>query len=186
MATPTTEPTTIAAGDTVTWRRDLPDYPAGEWTLKYRLINLSGHIDIVTTASGTTHVVDEPASTTVAWTAGTYIWQSYVVDGAGVRYTIGSGTMVIKPNLAAMSAGYDARSTARKALDDARAARAAYIATNGHVAEYEIAGRRMKYKNAAEIEAHIQALEREVASEAKAERLAAGLPSGNRVLVRLR
>jgi hypothetical protein len=185
MATPTTEPTTIAAGDTVTWRRDLPDYPASEWTLKYRLINPSGPIDITADADGAAHAVSVSAATTAAWAAGTYLWQSFVEAGAA-RHTIGTGTMVIKPDLAAMSGGYDARSTARKALDDARAARAAYIATNGHVAEYEIAGRRMKYKNAAEIEAHIQALEREVASEAKAERLAAGLPSGNRVLVRLR
>jgi hypothetical protein len=185
MATPTTEPTTIAAGDTVTWRRELPDYPAGEWTLKYRLINLSGPIDITADADGAAHAVSVSAETTATWAAGTYLWQSFVEAGA-VRHTIGDGTVVIKPNIAAMPGGYDARSTARKALDDARAARAAYIATNGHVAEYEIAGRRMKYKSAAEIEAHIQALEREVASEAKAERLAAGLPSGNRVLVRLR
>jgi hypothetical protein len=44
----------------------------------------------------------------------------------------------------------------------------------------------MKYKTAAELDAHIAALEREVAAEDKADRLAQGLPTGNRILVRLR
>ena len=65
---------------------------------------------------------------------------------------------------------------------------ACYLAylTNGqgHVAEYDIAGRRMKFRNAAEIWQQIEKLKREVAAEDRAARIAAGLPSRRRVLVR--
>ena len=63
---PTTEPETITAGDSLTWKRTLADYPAGTWTLKYRLINADGKIDITATASGTDHLVSvEPATSAV-------------------------------------------------------------------------------------------------------------------------
>lgn len=181
---PSTEPVFIQAGDTVAWTRDLADYPAPAWTLKYRLINAASRIDITAVASGTTHSVSVSAAATTAWTAGDYTWQAYVEGGTSERYTVGNGRITIKPNLAAMGANYDARSTARKALDDTRAAMASWIATNGQVTEYEIAGRRMKYASLSDIEGRIRLLEREVANEEAAEKLAAGLQPARRLLVR--
>ncbi len=58
-------------------------------------------------------------------------------------------------------------------------------ATSGHVAEYEIAGRRMKYRSGAEILQQINHWKGILASEKRAERIAAGLGGGNKILVRL-
>lgn len=180
---PTSEPVYLRAGDTIQWQRSLADYPAGEWTLKYRLINSAGKIDITATASGTDHTVSLAAATTATWAAGVYAMQAYV-EKAGERYTVGAGTLTIQPNLAAKTTGFDARSTAQKALDDTRAALATWIASNGQVSEYEIAGRRMKYASLADIEGRIRLLEREVAREVAAEKLAAGLGTGHKISVR--
>ena len=45
---------------------------------------------------------------------------------------------------------------------------ASYTASNGHVAEYEIAGRRMKYRSVAEILEQINVWEARVAAEKRA------------------
>lgn len=181
---PISEPAFARAGDTLAWRRTLADYPAPGWTLKYRLINAAGKIDIVAGVDGSDHLVSVAAATTAAWAAGDYEWSAYVEGGSSERYTIATGRIVIKPNLVAQVAGFDARSTARKALDELRAALATWIATNGQVQEYEIAGRRMKYASAADLRARISLLEREVAREDAAEKLAAGQDPGRRLLVR--
>lgn len=181
---PSTEPAIIVAGDTIAWSRTLTDYPASAgWVLAYRLINSAGKIDITASASGDDHAISVAAATTANWTAGSYTWQATVTKTTQ-RYTIGSGTLTIKPNLAAQAGGFDARSAAQKALDDTRAALATWISSNGHVQEYEIAGRRMKYASLADIQGRIRLLEREVAREQSAEKIAAGLGAGRRVLVR--
>lgn len=182
-STPTTEPAAITAGDSFTWQKTLADYPAGTWTLKYRFINAAGKIDITAAASGSDHAVTVAAATTAAYASGDYTWQAYVTSGA-VRHTVASGRVTVKPNLAAQLAGFEARSTARKALDDTRAALATWISSNGQVQEYQIAGRVMKYSSIADIQGRIQLLEREVAREEAAEKLAAGLQPPRRVLVR--
>jgi hypothetical protein len=182
--TPNIEPAFAQAGDTIAWTRDLSDYPAPAWVLKYRLINADARIDITAGASGALHAVSLSAVTTAAYTAGTYTWTAYVEGGTAERYTIGSGSMVIRPNLAAMASNYDARSVAKKALDDTRAAMATWIASNGQVQEYSIAGRTMKYASMADIAARIQLLEREVSREDAANKMAAGIQPARRLLVR--
>lgn len=179
---PTTEPDSVVAGDTLTWTRSLADYPAGTWTLKYRLINAAGKIDITASASGTDHLVAISAATSANYTAGTYAWTA-LVEKTGERATIGGGTIVVKPNIAALNT-LDARTDAAKIVDQLMAAYTSYTSSNGLVAEYEIAGRRMKYRSAAEILEQISLWEARVASEKRAERIAAGLQAGNRVLVR--
>lgn len=184
---PHTEPTIVTAGDTLIWRRSFADYPAGSgWVLKYRLINAAGKYDITAGADGDEHRVSVAASTSAAYTAGDYVWTAWVEKGAE-RYTVGGAPITVKPNLAAVTAaGFDARSAAQQALEALKAALKTYVTTNGHVAEYEIAGRRMKFSSASEIEEKIRFWQREMASADKAERLAQGLPPRNRVLVSLR
>lgn len=188
MAIATIEPAVVRAGDTIRWQRLLPDYPASSgWALKYRLINAAGKIDITASPDGDAHLVSVSSADSAAWAPGEYVWQAYV-EKTGERHTIGEGRITVKPDLAAMTAGYDARGAAQKALDDLKAALRSYVASSGHVSEYEIGGavnRRMRFRNAAEIEALIRFWEREVAREEKAERLAQGLDLGNRILVRL-
>lgn len=182
MDIPSSEPAAVQAGDTVKWQRTLSDYPASAgWVLSYRLINAAGKIDIGTTAAGDDHLVSVTAVTSAAWTAGDYDWVAQVAN-SGERYTVGSGRITIRPDLAAQAAGYDTRSTAKKLLDAVEAV-LANRATRADL-EYEIAGRRMKSMAHADLLAARDKLKREVAQEAAAARLAAGLSVGRRVLVR--
>jgi hypothetical protein len=180
--TPTTEPASITAGDSITWQRTLADYPADVWTLKYRLINATSKIDITASASGTNHLVSISTSTSAGYLDGTYTWTAWV-EKTGERITLANGTIVIKPDLAA-AAYLDARSDAAIIVDQLMAAYKAYTASNGHVAEYEIAGRRMKYRTGAEILDQLNHWKAILATEKRAERIAAGLGGGNKVLVR--
>ena len=114
---PTTEPSRIRAGDTVTWRKTLDGYPASAgWALHYRLINAAGKFDITTTADGAAHLVSVPPGTSDDYTAGTYTLLSWVTDGAD-RVSLPTRQIVVLPNLAVEVAGYDTRSQAKKMLD---------------------------------------------------------------------
>lgn len=185
MATiPTTEPAFLQAGDTLKWQRSLPDYPASDsWVLSYRLINASNKYDITAAASGDDHLVTVAAATSAAYVAGDYEWTA-VVTKASERYTVGNGRFTVRPDLSAKTAAFEARSTARKALADLRAALLAWLTSKGAVQEYEIAGRRMKFASADDIRKRISIAAGEVAREDAADRLAAGLDAGRRVLVR--
>ncbi len=115
---PTKEPTRIAAGDTFTWKKSFSDYPASDgWTLTYALVNSSALIEITASADNDDHLIEESATTTAAYTAGTYNWQSYVtLDDE--RFKVGSGVMEILENFAAAGeSGLDARSHVKKVLD---------------------------------------------------------------------
>lgn len=176
-------PSTHRAGDTLLVEQSLPDWPAPAWTLHWRLINAIGAIDLQAVASDDGHRLAVAADITAAWPAGAYTWTQWVSDGA-VRQTLDTGAIQILPDIAAMDGGYDARTPARRALDDARAAFAAWISTDGHVTEYQIGDRTMRFASKEDLLARIQWLEREVAREDQAERLARGLGARRRVLVR--
>lgn len=176
-------PASAMAGDSLSWRKVLPDYPAPTWTLTYSLINADGKITITGTPDGDEHVLSASAATTAAWDAGDYSWVATVSDGTN-RHTVESGRITIKADIVAQLGGLDARTAARRALDDLRAALATWISTKGHIQTYTVDGVQMSFANAADLRARISILEREVAREEAAERIAAGLGSGRRVLVR--
>lgn len=184
MEIPTTEPARLTAGDTLTWQITLDDYPASAgWVLSYRLINAAGKIDITAGAAGDDHLVSVSASSSANWTAGDYRYSGWVTKGSE-RHTVRSGNLIVRPNVAALTT-LDDRSPERRALDALQAAYIAYLSNDqGHVAEYEIAGRRMKFRSAAEIWQQIERLKIEVAKQDAADRLAAGLPTRRRLLVR--
>jgi hypothetical protein len=156
MDTPTTEPTSIRAGDTVTWLRELADYSAADgWALKYKLLYAAGTaVAISSTGVGTTHTVSLSAATTAAFIAGAATLAGYVEKGSGgslQRVTLDSTAVTILPDLSAATT-FDGRSANLIALEAARAALASYMSKGQiHVAEYDIAGRQMKFRSAAEI-----------------------------------
>lgn len=182
---PTTEPATLRAGDTWRWTRTLADYPAGSWVLKYRFKNAAGGFEVTTTTSGADHSVSVAAATTAAYTAGRYTWVAWVEGGSSEKYTVDEGTVEVEADYRAGAAtvALDDRSFARKALDLIEAGIVAH-GSNAHVQEYEIAGRRMKFKSLGELMAFRDQLKAEVAKEEDAARLAAGLGSKRQLLVR--
>ena len=143
----TTEPASIRAGDSVSWLLTLADYPASQgWSVQYDIVNAAGKITLVSAADGDRHRIAKTPPTTAAWAAGTYAWQKRVSNGTDA-VTIATGSIEILPNLAALTA-FDTRSFAQKTLS----AIEAWIENHdAGVAEYEIAGRRMKYIPMAEL-----------------------------------
>ncbi len=183
METPTNEPTEIRAGDSVAWERELEDYSAADgWALKYRLLWAVGTaVDITSTGSGTLHSVILTSATTATFVAGTATLVAYVEKGSGAaleRRTLESNVIKVLPNLT-IAPTHDGRTGNQIALEAARAALASYMAKGQlHVAEYDVGGRTMKFRSAAEITDLIRYYEAEVKRET---REANGV-RGNRIL----
>lgn len=180
---PTLEPEQLRAGDTWAWSRSLSDYPAASWTLKYRFKNAAGGFEIVASASGDNHAVSVAATTTANYAAGQYDWIAWVEGGSSEVYTVDQGSVEVLPNLRAgtATAALDVRSHARKMLD---ALEAWLESRDPGVAEYEIAGRKMKYTPIAELIKLRDRYRSDVRAEEDAARVADGLPSRRKVLVR--
>lgn len=115
---PTTEPSELRAGVTWQWTRELPDYPASAWTLKYwfKKTGATGaNLSLTATASGDTHSVSVVAATTAAYTAGDYTWVAIVTAGAE-SHEVDHGTFKLLPRYDA-AANLDDREHARIVLD---------------------------------------------------------------------
>jgi hypothetical protein len=112
---PTSEPSSLRAGETWDWERTLSDYPAAEWTLSYTFTNATAKIAITASADGDTHVVTVAKATTAAYAAGRYDGFAQVTDGTET-YGVWSGVLEVLPDLASATA-YDGRSVARQCYD---------------------------------------------------------------------
>lgn len=179
----------LVAGDTVSFTTAVPDYPASAgWTLVYHLVLRSGTGTITLTGTADSadpdlYRIQVPAATTASWTAGEYSWASWVEQGAE-RHSLSSGSVVVLANPATATGSLDLRSSARRALDDAKAAWYAMSANPG-VKSYTIAGRSMTFRDPADLAALIEKLEVEVAREERADRAAKGYADRRRYTVRM-
>lgn len=146
-------PSTLYAGDTWTWTDSLSDYPATTYTLKYALRGYGlTTTDITAAASGTDHVSTVTAATTGSIGAGTYSWVAVVertVTGVLQRTTVGSGRVVVQPNLLTATSTTDIRGQYEIAYDAIIAA----INTNSAsaVASITVNGRTVQYKGLDEL-----------------------------------
>lgn len=174
-----TEPTQLYAGDTARWLKSLPDYPASEgWVLSYLLVSATHQYALTGSAQNDDHLINVPAATTASYVANDYDWRSRVSFNGEV-FTISTGRIKILPS---MATAVDLRSSARTALEAVNAVleNRATSAT----AEYEIAGRKLKYIPIPELLALRSRLQQDVRAEDDAQRAASGLGSRNRIYVR--
>jgi hypothetical protein len=135
-------PLTLRAGDTAAWSRSLADYPASAgWIITTTLVKAGAKITVVSTADDDAHQSTVAAAVTADWVAGNYVYQERV-SKAAESYTVGTGQIEILPDFASTSpGGLDARLHAQRTLE----ALEAWIENRDlGVAEYEIAGRRLK------------------------------------------
>jgi len=186
VTTPTQEPASVIAGDTITWQKTFSDYPASVWVLKYRLLNAAGKIDITATASGDDHLISVSSAVSALWVAGTYDYSGWVEKGTGPTYervTVVTGRITVVANLATANT-YDGRTEARKIYEALMSAYQTAVTSRAYVAEYEVAGRRIKFNNKADWLVEINYWKAQVAAEDRAAKIADGLGAGNRVLVR--
>ena len=180
--TATTEPVRITAGDTIIWQKSLSDYPANDgWVLAYTLINAAAKKTVTAAASGADHLVTITAATSAAWAAGLYTWVATVTKAAE-RYTVGTGSITVVADLAAL-ATFDARTSARKALDLYNLALETY-GSKAYLQAYEINGRSQKFHDPSAFLKYGSTLRAQVASEDAAAKLAAGIQPRNQIRVR--
>jgi hypothetical protein len=114
---PTREPDSLTAGETLTFKRTLADFPASEgWTLEYAFRGAGSDIEFGSTADGDDHLVEVAATTTAGWVPGTYYGQALAVNGA-VTTIVWRGKLELLNNLAEEAGGFDPRTHARIVLD---------------------------------------------------------------------
>lgn len=156
-------PPQIRAGDSVTWRVSLPDYPVeAGWQLHYALRGPQG-IDLEALAgSAGGYQVEIAAQETREWMPGLYRWVAYVTGSDGQRLTLESGDIEIQPDLLE-SEPTDMRSHARRMLDLVEAALEKRIPKDQQ--SYEIDGQRLDRIPIERLEALRTRYQREVARE---------------------
>jgi hypothetical protein len=140
VSIPTSEPTTLRAGDSWRWTRAWTDYPSATWDLTYTLTTAAASVALTATAAsdGVTHEITVLPADSEDIAAGRYDWIAQVSDGAD-QYTIDSGVLTVLPDLSALDGdGYDGRSPARVMLDAIDAALASR-ATAGQLDQVQVA-----------------------------------------------
>jgi len=184
---PSSEPTRAIAGDTWSWTKSLPDYPAGTWTLTYYLRSREGEQNFNASASGTDYQVTVAAATTAGYKAGRYGWTAVVTSGSE-RHTVGTGELEVLPDPASSGAGQDPRSHARKVLEAIEAVlESRASAPQRELVAYTIGSRSQKFDEN-ESKADLVALRSKyqwfVANEEAQQKLAAGQPNPRMVGIR--
>lgn len=176
------EPISATAGDTISWQKSLPDYPASAgWVLSYAFIGVDVH-SAVAIADGDDFTVTITATDSAAWVPGDYVWQATVAFGAE-RYTVATGRLSILADLTRQTAGFDARSSARRMLDAVEAV----LERRASSAELEVTynGRALKYMPISDLLALRDRCRADVRAEDNAARAASGCgPGYARILTR--
>lgn len=172
----TTIPALHTAGDTFSGVLDGAACPASAgWTAQLVLIG-PARITLSATASGADHAVTALATATGAWIPGSYQVRAVFTLGAE-RRSADIGALQVRPDPAA--AGTDARKLlgrAEGALADLQAAYDAALSSGkAWVQEYEIAGRRMRFRDIGHLAQALDRARRDVQAERSAQRAAAGL-----------
>lgn len=156
-------PAILQSGDTWSWTDSLSDYPATTYTLKYALYRYGqAVITITATASGADYAIDVTAANTKGKAAGEWNWSAYV-ESTGIRYTVDTGKVTIKADLAAAGSTADLRSYAQKMLD---AIEAVMLGRASHAElSLTINGKSIQYLKPSELEGWRNVYRREVNKE---------------------
>lgn len=183
-------PSTLISGDSLTWLTaagvdtvtGLP-IDSAAYTLATSFRGSGGSLDVTATTSGTGWSSTITAVQSAGLPAGVYQWASYATK-TGVRVTLQTGTLTVTPNLATANSTFEARTHARRMLDAIEAM--LENRSTKEQQEYTIATRSLKYIPILELMQWRDHYKREAFSDQQAERLAKGLPTHNRLYVRMR
>ena len=116
------EPTRITQGDTVSFKKALPDYPARDgWTLTYALRGNGQEIQFSSTADVDNHVILVDSSVTELWLPAEYKLEGFAEKPDGERKSFYLGSLTITPDLETAPADLDTRTHAQKMLSSIEA-----------------------------------------------------------------
>lgn len=176
---------TIKAGTTLNYIATGDEYPASAgWVVTLYLNPRDGSgtpASVASTPSGDDHLLQVAPDITAEWAPGWWAWE-LMVERGGERYPCGEGQLLVLASLRGAAAGVDTRSQAQRALDDARAALAAWTPTTKR---YRINGREMEFNSPADIIAIVTHWQNEVRRENDAAAMAAGRPNPRKLQVRM-
>lgn len=116
---PEYEPEQIAVGETLEWRKVLPDFlPADGWTLTYYVRGAGKGFDQAATADGAGYRVTVDKSVTAQMSPGKYYFEARVSNSAA-EHEVARGEMLAVLSIKGMSvtATLDDRSQAQQILD---------------------------------------------------------------------
>jgi hypothetical protein len=144
-------PAQLQIGDTWQWTEGFALYPASAgWTMSFSLYRYGQPvIQIDATASGDDFSINVPAATTAGKVAGAWQWTAYVTKGAD-RFTVETGTVTLKPDLAAAGPTTDLRTENEKILDALLAAQQRRATKEQE--SMQISGRAIRYLAPDELE----------------------------------
>lgn len=179
------EPQVIAAGDAITWLRQIDDYPPPTWTLKYVIRNKANIYKFEATNDAGVFSVSLTSAVTALWKPGLYAIGAYVTDGSSQRevrcfFT----TLEVGANLASQPQGVDPRSWASRTLPIIEETISAL--TSRTVETASVNGQMYTLANISDLFKLRERLKSEVAREEQKARLDAGLGAGNKIGVRFR
>jgi len=187
-----TVPATIRAGDTVAWVEpaalDLDGNAAtsAAWTfttfLRFNTASEGATVTGTARADGGWNMAIS-ATTSAAFDAGIWSWQSRIASGATV-ITVGSGSFQVLASLsyAGSPGAFDGRSQAQVELDEVRAA--IRVIVNKGFKSYTIVSRRFDAADLGQLMQRESQLKAIVAREKAAEKVAAGLGDPRSLYVR--
>jgi len=177
MAIAAKEPAEFRAGDTVKFTKSLPDYTPATDVLKYTFSSPQNQYTITATDNGDgDYLVNIPPATSATYAAGEYRWLAYIETG-GDRYTVASGSLEIKPDLA--TGAVDDRTHVKKVLDALEAV--ILNKASKDQLSYSIAGRSLSLMSPDEILRWRREYRDEYRTEQQKERIALGLGNNRKI-----
>lgn len=176
-------PEKIVSGDSIDWLETETDYPATDYRIDYVFVAAGQRIELTGSAEGTDHLIEVDGAASAEYLPGTYRYQRYLIEIAtDDRITLESGSVTIEPNFDEYASGYDGRTWAERTLEAVEAL-LADKATKDQ-ASYSIAGRSLSRYSIAELQDLRNYCLRQIKRDRQKERVKAGKPSGNRILMR--
>lgn len=183
-------PSQLIAGDSASWAdRPFQDaqgriFGSTGFALKY-VLRGPAVLDLPAVSSGDGWITSLTATQSADLQAGVYSAFA-VVSSAAERFTFGPVRLTVKPDPLTAGLGFDGRSMARKALEDAELALSKFKASGGRMRKYKIGTREMEFESSTEILSLISYWRSRVLTEEKAEAAAKGLGDPTNLYVRFK
>jgi hypothetical protein len=187
-------PSNIIAGDSAQWIDTAfadglgASVDSGTYALTYALRGPAPVLDLVGTSQGTGWAFSlspaQSAALNTGMASAIWYWQAFAAK-AGVRLTAGDGTLVVKPNIAALSTTYDGASQGEKILTAIENEIQARI-NGGATLEYTIGTRSLKKEPMSELLKLRSAYRNIVARERRGQMIKNGMGNPGRVGVRFK
>lgn len=112
------EPSSAYSGANWTWVKSFSSFSSLAYTLTYNFVGSAGTFQITAGSynSSSDFLVNVAGSATSAFPAGYFTWTSFISDGSGNTYQVGTGNLTVLANPAIATSG-EARSVVKQTLD---------------------------------------------------------------------